>query len=402
MIDSKISERIYMLHTHNLNGLMLKIFVIACTLSLLQDIVLYFGFGHIDLSELTINLAFMFILVWPSYYHYKRNSNPRLLGFYNVFVCISYIAFTLINYDFSPSFIMFIGFNIIAASIYLEFKGYVLVSLLSLMEVIIFSHFPAYAPQGDFWLEVANRMQVIFFVSLFCYGVLKPSQLLVTQLIEQEIQAMQMAHELRNPLTTVKGFLQLIVNRNSIKNAPFELVLEELDRANSIITDYLTLYKPLPKNFITCNINEIIVGVIELIDSQANRQGIVIEKQLDLNLPCFNADINQIKQVFVNLLKNSVQAIGCDGKITIDSYLDKVKKHIVVTISDNGPGFPSEMLQRDFTPFFTTKHDGNGLGLPVCKKIINSHGGIIKIGNNPKQGSYVSVSFPIIKDAKTA
>lgn len=399
MIDSKISERINIIHTHNLNGLMLKIFAIAVSLSVFQDMVLYFGFQKITLLQLIANLMFMLIIFLPSYLLYKRNFNPRMLGFYNVFVCISYIAFTLINYDFSPFLIVFIAFNIIAASIYLEFKGYIMVSLLSLVEIIIFSYIPPYIPQGEFWPEVSNRIQVIFFVSLFCYGVLKPSQLLVTQLIEQELQAMQMAHELRNPLTTVKGFLQLIVKRNSITNAPFELVLEELDRANSIITDYLTLYKPIPKNFVNCNINDVIIGVLELMDGQANRLGIVIEKHLVLDLPCLNADINQIKQVFVNLLKNSIQAIGCDGKIKIHSRLDKERNHIVVTISDNGPGFPSEMLKKDFTPFFTTKQDGNGLGLPVCKKIINSHGGIIEIGNNQNQGSYVSISLPVNREA---
>lgn len=401
MINSN-SDRINLIHIHNLNGLMLKILAVVCTLSLLQDLVLYFGFKHINLLQLTLNVVFMLTLTWPSYYLYKRNYSPRLLGYYNVFVCISYIAFTLINYDFSPFYIMFIAFNIIVASIYLELKGYVLVSLFSLVEVVIFSHLPAYVPPGEFWLEVINRMQVIFFVSLFCYGVLKPSQLLVRQLIEQEIEAMQMAHELRNPLTTVKGFLQLISNRNGMKNAPLELVLEELDRANSIIADYLTLYKPLPKNFVDANINDIIKGVTDLFAPQANRLGIVIEKRLDLDLPCLYADINQIKQVLVNLLENSIQAIGCGGEIIIRSYLDKGKNHIVITISDNGPGFPGEMLKKDLTPFFTTKQDGNGLGLPVCKKIVNIHGGSIEIGNNPNKGSYVSISLPVLKDAKSA
>lgn len=402
MLNTEISDRVNLMHIQRLNGLMLKIFAAAFTLSVLQDFVLYFGFKQIKFSLLLTNMFFLLIITAPSYFLYKRKSNPKLVGIYNVFVCISYITFTLISYDLSPSFIMFIAFNIIVASIYLDFKGYILVSFFSLIEVVYFSYYPAYMPQGPFWLEVVNRLQVMLFVSLFCYGVLRPSQILLSELLERELQAMQMAHELRNPLTTVKGFLQLMDNRTTRKDDSFELLIEELDRANSILTDYLTLYKPSAKNIHNYDINKIIASVVELFGMQAYGQKIIIEKKLDSRLPQLSVDMNQIKQVIINLIKNAIQAIGHEGNISIYSHYDRDKRSIIITIKDNGPGFPAEMLKNELTPFFTTKKDGNGLGLPVCKKIILNHGGNIEFGNNPDKGSYVSISLPINMSNKAA
>ncbi|MHB1420767.1 MAG: two-component system sensor histidine kinase NtrB, partial [Bacillota bacterium] len=191
-----------------------------------------------------------------------------------------------------------------------------------------------------------------------------------------------MAHEVRNPLTTVKGFLQLLNKQLHDKKDLEEYVqiaLAELDRANGIISEFLSLTKPESVDMVDASINEILHQIITLVESQANLQGITINTQLDQQISNRRMDAGKIKQVFLNLIQNAMQAMPCGGKLNIQTSWDDHGKKIITEITDTGQGIPEEHLSKIFSPFFSTKVTGTGLGLTLSYRIIQNHGGTIEV-----------------------
>lgn len=219
-----------------------------------------------------------------------------------------------------------------------------------------------------------------------------------------------MAHEIRNPLTTVKGFLQImqgqikkgIVDREKLTDYS-EIMLEEIDRANRIITEFLLTTKPQAPLVSKLDLGLLINDVIFLTENQALMQQIEMQTNIPDNLPQIAADKDQIKQVFLNLICNAFEAMPEGGKLSIRLDYNQEKKQISTTIKDTGVGIPKENLKKVFLPFFTSK-DGNngkigtGLGLSVCKNIIEGHGGTIEVESQPNQGSQFTVYLPIIAE----
>lgn len=209
--------------------------------------------------------------------------------------------------------------------------------------------------------------------------------------------AAAIGHEIRNPLSSLKGFTQLQKERYPNTNEFYPIMIQEIDRINFIVNDLMCLGKPKVIQFEKENIEEIIAYTLSITQQMAERQGINIETMIEGPLPPIDCDGKQLKQVFINLIKNSIEAMPDGGKIQINlKVLDK--KKLVVAIQDEGDGIPEEILLNLGEPFYTTKKDGTGLGLMVTKQIINEHKGEVKFGNTGKKGALVKVILPIAQN----
>lgn len=203
--------------------------------------------------------------------------------------------------------------------------------------------------------------------------------------------AASVAHEIRNPLTTVKGLIQL--SRSNGRSVPHhDLIVSEMERMNMIIGELLLLGKPQAVQFKEERCYGILLEVLEVFCIQAKMNGIEISSVL-LQEEAIRCERNQIKQMFFNLLRNAMEALPYGGKIDVELAVED--GHQRIRISDNGVGMEEEVLVRLGEPFHTTKPDGNGLGLLVVRNIVSAHRGRIDIASRPGIGTTVNVYLPI-------
>lgn len=195
--------------------------------------------------------------------------------------------------------------------------------------------------------------------------------------------AASIGHEVRNPMTTVRGFLQMLRQKQDLDHYAgfFDLMIEELDRANSIITEYLSLAKNKSIDPKLGNLNSIIKTVLPLIQADALRMGKNVAANFD-TVPDLMLDEKEIRQCILNLVRNGLDAMEAGGTVTISTYTEGNK--VVLVVRDQGCGISPEILEKLGTPFLTTKENGTGLGLPVCYSITKRHRANIsvKTGNN--------------------
>jgi PAS domain S-box-containing protein len=200
------------------------------------------------------------------------------------------------------------------------------------------------------------------------------------------------AHEIRNPLTTLRGFLQLQQQTGLLNPKHIELMLSELNRINFIVGEFLILAKPQAVQFQKSDVRFILRDVISLLDSQAHLYGVEFEPQItDQPVPVF-CEENQLKQVFINLLKNAIEAMPGGGHIFIELCL--FVENVKIVIKDEGTGMPPEVLAKLGEPFFTKKASGTGLGLMVSQRIIQSHNGLLDIESKEGEGTTVTILLP--------
>ncbi len=185
--------------------------------------------------------------------------------------------------------------------------------------------------------------------------------------------AASIGHEVRNPLTTVRGFMQLFQGKKAFANhrEHLDLMIEELDRANTILTEFLSLAKPKQAEFKPCDMTEIITNLVPLIRADALREGKEVSLELSSCAPVI-ADLNEMRQLILNLTRNGLDAMAKGGIITLFTALEG--ETVVLAIKDTGTGIPSEIYEKLSTPFVTTKEKGTGLGLAVCYRIAERHG----------------------------
>ncbi|WP_102275650.1 ATP-binding protein [Cytobacillus massiliigabonensis] len=239
--------------------------------------------------------------------------------------------------------------------------------------------------------------------------IIDSEKLLETSIYPQYLEninalAAGIAHEIRNPLTSVKGFLQLLRPYliDSGKEQYIDIALDELDRANNLIFEYLNAAKPQKNKKEEISLLKIIHEIGLLYESEALFHNINLNIQLPDHIPSVFADGAQLKQVFVNLLKNAIDAIIEDkekipGKIDILLEIEDLSA-VCIYITDNGCGMTNATLNHLFTPFYTTKNSGTGIGLPICKKIIEEHSGQIFITSELGKGSTFKIVLPIHKN----
>lgn len=210
------------------------------------------------------------------------------------------------------------------------------------------------------------------------------------------------AHEIKNPLGGIKGAAQLLKNkaRGSELREYTNLIIKETDRLNSVLQNYLTISKkPL---FRSTNVHEILEKAASIMAIPMNEKKIVLKKVYDLSLPDVFGDDGKLLQVFLNIIKNAVEAMEQKGILTISTSISreyirqmgKPKRWAVISIADTGAGIPPEDIQRIFMPFYTKKRHGTGLGLSLSKKIINDHRGFIKVESQIDKGATFNVYIP--------
>ncbi|MDF2671422.1 MAG: signal transduction histidine kinase, nitrogen specific [Paenibacillus sp.] len=196
--------------------------------------------------------------------------------------------------------------------------------------------------------------------------------------------AASIAHEVRNPMTTVKGFLQLLRNKPEFyaHRDTFTLMVEELDRANSIISEYLSLATPSDGQYSqeTKSLNQIINYLLPLLEADILRNNLKLEVILG-TLTTFQMNENEIRQLILNLCRNAIEAMIDGGILTISTYMEA--EQVVLEVSDQGSGIPEEIIDSIFNPFFTTKDTGTGIGLVVCRIIADHHDAEINVDSSP-------------------
>ena len=201
------------------------------------------------------------------------------------------------------------------------------------------------------------------------------------------------AHEIRNPLTSIKGFVQLLQKEGE---KPFytDIILSEIDRLEDIVKGFLSLSKPLPPHKEEIDAKILLQQVVRLFESQAILKSVEIIQEPCLDSPAIYCDGNQIKQVFINILQNAVEALPNGGIIKIQTLWhnsDSIKFRFI----DQDQGISEERIKKIGEPFFSTKEKGTGLGLMVSQKIVQEHGGTINIGSAVNRGTTVEVILPI-------
>ncbi|MFC0189501.1 ATP-binding protein [Fictibacillus aquaticus] len=201
------------------------------------------------------------------------------------------------------------------------------------------------------------------------------------------------AHEIRNPLTSIGGLVQLIDELNPEKNAFFkEIILTEINRINFIVSELMVLAKPHAVYFSWFNIIESTRNVIELLQPEVNLRNVAIVFETDDEVIEVYGEKNQLTQVMINLLKNAIEALSSGGYIKLSVAKDG--KNVLLTIQDNGIGMTDEQVKKLGEPFFTTKSNGTGLGLMICFKIIQNHKGTVQVESEQEKGTTFTITLP--------
>jgi len=222
-----------------------------------------------------------------------------------------------------------------------------------------------------------------------------------------------LAHEIRNPLAAIKGAIQYIdPARHPAEDREFlEIMIEEVNRLNGVVTQFLDYSRPLKPALAPTSVNEVLDRTFKLLGPQVPA-GVELEVSLAEWLPRVNADAEQLKQVFLNLALNAFQAMGAaGGKLSVSTRLARdelafwregARRAEVVEIrfADSGPGIPENEHERVFVPFFTTKEKGTGLGLAICQRLVKAHQGTIQLHSSPGAGAEFLISLPGLPDER--
>lgn len=204
--------------------------------------------------------------------------------------------------------------------------------------------------------------------------------------------AASITHEVRNPMAVVRGFLQLMQEKSPESlDHYYRIVLEELDRANSIINDFLSLAQNRIAEKEESQLHDIIHELSPLLWADANLRGQSIEFMLAHDVPKLHLNSKEIKQVVLNLARNGMEAMNEKGVLTLETRL--VDDTVELCVRDTGPGIPRVKQEKLFEPFFTTKAKGTGLGLSMCLSIVERHNGTITIESEEGQGTTFKVAF---------
>jgi signal transduction histidine kinase len=204
------------------------------------------------------------------------------------------------------------------------------------------------------------------------------------------------AHEIRNPLAIISGSAETMKKRHDreTKEEMTNYIMEEADRINAMITNFLDYAKPMEPKFMRCNIVAVVDKSIRLISPQAKTQNVEVVREFPQKARYIKADPELIQHAFMNIELNALEAMETDGVLRIN-VLPNQGGRVLVNFSDTGKGMPPEISRKVFDPFFTTKEGGTGLGLSIAHTIVESHGGTITNVSHGNRGTTFSVSLPV-------
>lgn len=210
------------------------------------------------------------------------------------------------------------------------------------------------------------------------------------------------AHEIKNPLTGIAAAITIIRDDLETSDPRSEIlgeVLDQVKRLDKTVNDLLFFGKPSPPEPCYADLNQLLQKTIKFASQHRSSGGELIKKEMELypNLPPVYVDPKQIQQVFLNLILNAFQAMTGGGTLIVGTNVAEHDGSLwaVVTIADSGPGIPLQIIERIFTPFFTTKAQGTGLGLAICHKLITQHGGVIRVSSENGNGTLFIIELPV-------
>ncbi len=219
-----------------------------------------------------------------------------------------------------------------------------------------------------------------------------------------------LAHEIKNPLGGIKGAAQLLemeLPSESELRDNVRIVVREVDRVNRIVEELLALASPRKLQLSKVNLHKVLGDIITLRKRASEGKAITFQQQFDPSIPPILADEGLLTQLFLNLIKNAVEAVEERGSIRVASRVisdysmtqkgERRSRMVAIDVCDDGPGIPKEQLEQLFTPFFTTKAKGTGLGLAICQKIVTEHRGMLKVETDPGKGTTFTVMLPLIQ-----
>jgi signal transduction histidine kinase len=226
-----------------------------------------------------------------------------------------------------------------------------------------------------------------------------------------------MAHEVKNPLQSIKTFTQLLPQR--FEDADFrktfcEVVLPEVQRIDTIVTRLLDFARTRPVRFQPCDVRRVVEEVLALAENQIRKAKLEVTTEFPATILKINADEQRLHQVFLNLILNAIHAMKETASRRLSIAMSYGRVHLAgkgqpaffdvpcvrVEVSDTGCGIPEEHLEQLFTPFFTTKDDGSGLGLSVVHGIVTEHGGEIDVTSTVAVGTTFALTFPLMAEAE--
>jgi len=207
--------------------------------------------------------------------------------------------------------------------------------------------------------------------------------------------AVGLAHEIKNPLAGIKGAIEIIRDSLAPDHEHKQIlgeVLSEVGRIDRSVVNLLSYSKPKKPDFVQIDLVKLIENVIAFLQKMADSRDICLQLSTSGEIPTLTGDENELKQLFMNMILNSLEAIRNRGNVWV--HVDcSVDSHVRVEIVDDGPGIPSEQLGKIFVPFFTSKKNGTGLGLATCKRIVTDHGGTIRVDSESGKGTRFTIDF---------
>lgn len=199
------------------------------------------------------------------------------------------------------------------------------------------------------------------------------------------------SHEIRNPLGIIRSTAEMLKKRMSeskVHAQLSEIIVDEANRLNNVLTEFLEFARPQLPNFTSCNITEVLDKALNYLRPEFEKHNIgVIKQHQDSSV--IRADPDLLYRAFLNILINAIQAMPEGGRLIVNNQFDKENNQVSIEFFDSGPGIPENVLKRVFDPFFTTKERGSGLGLSIVRNIIENHGGKIKIESKEGEGTKV-------------
>jgi signal transduction histidine kinase len=205
-----------------------------------------------------------------------------------------------------------------------------------------------------------------------------------------------MAHEIKNPLTSIKTFTEYLGERKDDPEFLLKfkkIVGSEVDKINNIVHQLLDFAKPSPLKLRKCNIHQLLDETLALLSNELLKHKIKLTKEYNTQNPEFLADPNQLKQAFLNIILNAIEAMPSGGTLTI--AINQAENELIISIKDTGYGIPKKDLPHIFDPFYTTTEEGTGLGLSITYGIIKEHNGSIEVESKVESGSEFRVIFKL-------
>ncbi len=206
------------------------------------------------------------------------------------------------------------------------------------------------------------------------------------------------AHDMKSPLTAIGGLARLVHNnldRDDQTRQKLAVVIKETDRLDALVRDMLDFSRPLKVYLAQGDLNELLRESLVIVESQAKERNITVETDLSADLPRAEFDDVRMKQVLINLIVNALQASPQGEKVLVRTY--RVDNTICLEVADHGPGVPEEHRGKIFLPFFSTKREGTGLGLPIAVKVLSAHGGTLEVLETGEAGATFRMSLPLAR-----